>query len=236
LIVLLFKLIWAGLRDTFRQFMMFALLSLCWWLAALLIIPGPPATTALMAMADPRRMGAAPEFGDAIEVFKSSWKRSWGLAAFTLPFLIMLVWNLTFFGGVDSYFAAMVPLWTIMFILLFIIALYAFSMAGTMESGVRNAFRGAMFVLVSRPFVSIFLAGFLLFLTLVLAVMVIPMLLFGPALIASIINRTTLTVLGEPIEDPDAPTPERADERARGVNPDPSLIGRFRRNQGQKGR
>jgi uncharacterized membrane protein YesL len=234
--VLLLKLIWAGLRDVFRQFMVFALLSLTWWLAAILIVPGPPATTALMAVGDPRRMGATPEFADAWEIFRSSWRRSWGIAAFTLPFLVMLVWNLTFFGGVDSYFAAMVPLWTIMFVLLFIIALYAFSMAGTMESGVRNAFRGAMFVLVSRPFLSIFLSLFLLLLALVMSVMVIPMLLIGPAVIVSIINRVTLSVLGEQIDDPDAPTPERADERARGVNPDPSFLSRFRRNQNQGGR
>lgn len=234
--MLLLKLVWAGLRDMFSQFMVFALLSLSWWLAAILIVPGPPATTALLSVADPRRMGAAPEFGDAWEVFKGAWRRSWGIAAFTLPFLLMLVWNLTFFGGVESYFAAMVPLWTVMFVLLFVIALYAFSMAGTMESGVKNAFRGAMYVLVSRPFLSIFLSVFLLLLSLLMAVMVLPMLLFGPALIACIVNRVTLTVLGETIVDPDAPTPERADERSRGLNPDPTFFSRFRRNQDQKGR
>ncbi len=234
--MLLLKLIWAGLRDTFSQFMVFALLSLSWWLAAILIVPGPPATTALMSVADPRRLGATPEFGDAWEVFKASWKRSWGIAVFTLPFLLMLVWNLTFFSGIESYFAAMVPLWTVMFVLLLVISLYAFSMAGTMESGVKNAFRGAMFVLVSRPFLSMFLSVFLVFLSLVMSLMVLPMLLIGPALIASIVNRVTLTVLGEPIIDPDAPTPERADERAKGLNPDPTFFSRFRRGQSQKGR
>lgn len=235
-IVLLLKLIWAGLRDVFSQFMMFALLSLTWWFAAVLIIPGPPATTALMTVADPRRLGAAPEFAEALETLKSSWRRSWGIALFTIPFLAMLIWNLTFFGGVDTYFAAMVPLWTIMFVLLFIISLYAFSMAGTMESGTRNAFRGAMYVLISRPFMSVFLSVFLLFLVLVMSVMVLPMLLFGPALIACIVNRVTLSVLGEQIIDPDAPTPERAEERARGLNPDPGLLSRFRRKPEQKNR
>lgn len=227
--MLLLKLIWRGLRDMFSQFMMFALLSLTWWLAVILIVPGPPATVALMAAADPRRMGAAPEFGDALEVIKRSWKRAWGIALLTIPFLVMLLWNLTFFGGVDSFFAAMVPLWTIMYVLLIVITLYAFSIAGTLESGVRNAFRGAMFVLVSRPFVSIFLSLFIIVLSIMMAVMVLPMLLFGPALICCILNRVTLTVLGEEIIDPDAPTPERSDERARGVNPDPGLFNRFRR-------
>jgi hypothetical protein len=185
---------------------------------------------------DDRRLGATPEFAEALETLKASWRRSWGIALFTIPFLAMLVWNLSFFGGVDSYFAAMVPLWTIMFVLLFIISLYAFSMAGTMESGTKNAFRGAMYVLISRPFMSVFLSVFLLFLVLLMSVMVLPMLLIGPALIACIVNRVTLSVLGEPVIDPDAPTPERAEERARGLNPDPGLLSRFRRKPEQKNR
>jgi len=235
-IVLLPKLIWAGLRDMFSQFMMFALLSLSWWFAAVLIIPGPPATTALMSVADPRRLGAAAEFAEALDTLKASWRRSWGIAFFTIPFLVMLVWNLSFFGGVEGYFAAMVPLWTIMFILLFIVSLYAFSMAGTMESGTKNAFRGAMYVLISRPFMSVFLSIFLLLLAVLMSAMVLPMLLFGPALIACIVNRVTLSVLGENIVDPDAPTPERAEERARGLNPDPGLLSRFRRKPEQRNR
>jgi hypothetical protein len=69
-----------------------------------------------------------------------------------------------------------------------------------------------------------------------MSVMVLPMLLFGPALIACIVNRVTLSVLGEQIIDPDAPTPERAEERARGLNPDPGLLSRFRRKPEQKNR
>jgi hypothetical protein len=106
--------------------------------------------------------------------------------------------------------------------------MYAFSMAGTMESGVRNAFRGAMFVLVSRPGLSIALSLFLGFLILVMTITVIPMLLVGPSLVASIVNRVTLTVLGEEIIDPSSPTVERAQERAMGVNPDPTLLTRFK--------
>lgn len=226
--MLFLKLVWRGIRDLFEQFILFSLFSLLWWLCAVLIVPAPPATVALAAMADPRRLGAAPELADAIDVFKSSWKRSWGIAIFTIPFLAMLLWNLTFFAGTDHPLAPMIPLWIIMLILLFIVTLYAFSIAGTMESGVRNAFRGSMFVLVSRPFMAIFLSLFLALLILLMAVTVLPMLLLGPALVFSIVNRFTLTILGEEIIDPSAPTNERADERARGLNPDPTFFSRFR--------
>jgi uncharacterized membrane protein YesL len=197
-------------------------------LCAILIIPAPPATVALAAVADPRRMGAAPELSDALEIFKSSWRRAWGIAVFTIPFIAMLLWNLTFFAGSDHPLAPMIPLWVIMLILLFIVTLYAFSVAGTMESGVRNAFRGAMYVLVSRPFMGIGLSLFLIVLIFLMSITVLPMLLLGPALVISIVNRFTLTILGEEIIDPSTPTNERADERARGVNPDPTFFSRFR--------
>ncbi len=226
--VLFLKLVWRGIRDLFEQFVLFCLFSMVWWLCAVLIVPAPPATVALAAMADPRRMGAAPEFADAIEVFKSSWKRSWGVALLTIPFLAMLFWNLTFFTGSTHALAPMIPLWIIMLILLFIVTLYAFSVAGTMESGVRNAFRGAMYVIVSRPFMGISLSLFLVVLIFLMTVTVLPMLLIGPALVFSIVNRFTLTILGEEIIDPSMPTSERADERARGLNPDPTFFSRFR--------
>src|SRR5690606_22187975 len=114
----------------------------------------------LLSVTDPRRMGAAPELADAIDVFKASWKRSWGIFLFTVPFLVMLSWNISYFAGRDHILSTMIPLWLIMWLLLQVIAMYAFSVAGTMESGVRNAFRGAMFVMVSRTFMSIFLGIF----------------------------------------------------------------------------
>lgn len=226
--MLFFKLIWLGIKDVFGQFMTYALLSILWWLCALLIIPGPPATVALASVTDPRRMGAAPEFADALDVFKSSWKRSWGIALLSIPFLVMLLWNVTYFAGADHFLATMIPLWLIMMVIIAAITIYAFSVAGTMESGVRNAFRGALFVLISRPFMGLGLVLVVWVLSMVMGVLVLPMLLIGPALITCIVNRFTLNILGEEIGDPTAPTPERADEKARGVNPDPGILGRFR--------
>jgi ABC-type transport system involved in multi-copper enzyme maturation permease subunit len=117
-----------------------------------------------------------------------------------------------------------------MIVLLFILTLYAFSVAGSMDSGVRNAFRGAMYVLVSCPFMSIGLSLLMVILIFVMSITVLPMLLIGPALVASIVNRFTLTILGEEIIDPSSPTTERQDERSRGVNPDQTILTRLRGN------
>jgi len=194
----------------------------------ILIVPGPPATVALFSMADPRRQTSTPELSDAIAVFKSSFKRAWGFACCTVPLILVLLWNLTSYAGTSRLLAAMVPLWIIMLLLLVIVTVEGFSVAGTMESGVKNAFRGAMFVLVSRPFMSISLVIFLLILSFFMTITVLPMLLIGPALIACIVNRFVLTILGVEIIDPLSPTNERAYERERGINPEKGFIGRLR--------
>lgn len=222
------KLVWRGIRDLFEQFLSLTWFSLLWWLCVILIIPGPPATVALYAMADPRRQVSTPELRDAVDVFRSAIKRSWSIFLFTIPLMAILVWNLYFFGGTSELLAAMTPLWLIMLVLIWVLMLYAYSVAATMESGTRNAFRGAMFVLISRPFVSISLSLFSIALIVIMTITVVPMVLFGPALIASIVNRVVLYVLGVEVIDPSAPTTERAHERERGINPDRGWISRLR--------
>ncbi len=226
--MLFFKLVWLGIKDLFEQFLTLSMFSLAWWVSIILIVPGPPATVALFSMADPRRQTSTPELSDAIAVFKSSFKRAWGFACCTVPLILVLLWNLTSYAGTSRLLAAMVPLWIIMLLLLVIVTVEGFSVAGTMESGVKNAFRGAMFVLVSRPFMSISLVIFLLILSFFMTITVLPMLLIGPALIACIVNRFVLTILGVEIIDPLSPTNERAYERERGINPDKGFIGRLR--------
>lgn len=226
--MLFFRLFWLGLKDLFEQFLTMSLFSLAWWLSVILIVPGPPATVALFSMADPRRQTSTPDMADAIAVFRSSFKRGWGFALCTVPLIVILLWNLTSYAGTSQVLAAIVPLWVIMLLLVVIVTVDGFAVAGTMESGVKNAFRGAMFVLVSRPFMSICLAIVLLILAFFMTITVLPMLLVGPALIACVVNRFVLTILGIEIVDPLAPTDERAYERERGINPDKGFIGRLR--------
>jgi uncharacterized membrane protein YesL len=226
--VLFFKLFWLGIKDLFEQFLTLSMFSIAWWLSIILVIPGPPATVALFSMADPRRQTSTPDMSDAIAVFKGSFTRAWGFALCTVPLIIVLLWNLTSYAGTSQVLAAIVPLWAIMLILILIVTVVGFAVAGTMESGVKNAFRGAMYVLVSRPFMSISLSIVLLVLSFFMTITVLPMLLVGPALIACIVNRFVLTILGVEIIDPLAPTDERAFERERGINPDKGFIGRLR--------
>lgn len=225
-------------------------LSLGWWLCAAPLAVGiflffvtplaapitvlmaflvPPATVTLFAMADPRRMVNKPDFHEVRETFAGSVKQGWSIGAVTVPFLIILFWNVTFFAGQPSLLAAFVPLWTILFIFLFILMLYMFSLAGTMESRLRNAFRGGMFVLITRPFTAGLLSILIIVMAGIFTVLVLPMLLIGPALMAAVINRFVLDALQVEVIDPNQPTSERMYERERGMNPEPTIWDRIRR-------
>jgi uncharacterized membrane protein YesL len=244
------KVFWRGIRDVYDQFVYFMLLSFAWVACALPALVGytllavsplfipvavftailiPPATLTLFALTDPRRIIDRPDLREIGHIFADGFKRSWMIAAVTVPFLIILLWNASFFGGTNTYLAAFVPLWFVMFIFLFILTLYMFSLGGLMESGVRNAFRGGMFVLVSRPFVSMTLSVVILVLSVVFTFAILPIVTFGPSLFAAVVNRFVLTELQVPVIDPNSPTNERQWERERGLNVEPTIWDRLKR-------
>lgn len=221
-------LVWRGIRDVFEQFTTMVLLSLAWWVCLITIVLAPPATVTLFAMADPRRIVNRPDMSDAVAVFRAAFKRSWLIALATIPALAVLTWNILFFSGTSSFLTAFVPLWTIMLIAIFILSIYMFSVAGTMESGLRNAFRGAMYVLVSRPFTGILLGLLIIAVGAVFAVLVLPMIALGPAVLAAVINRVVLAGLHVEVIDPYAPTNERQVERSQGIEHDKTFVQRLR--------
>lgn len=244
------SLIWRGIRDVFEQFVFMIGLSITWWLCSLPAVLGvmlflsapillpvallstfliPPATVTLFAMADPRRIVNKPDREEMVAVFLSSVKRGWTIGLATVPLLLILAWNIVYFQGSSSFLAAFVPLWAILIIFLFILTLYMYSLAGTMESQLRNAFRGGMFVLISRPFAAAFLSVLVIIVTVIFGLMVLPVLLIGPALLAAVVNRFVLDALQVEVIDPNSPTTERAYEREKGINPEPTVWDRIKR-------
>lgn len=244
------SILWRGARDLYDQFAYFMMLSFAWVLAALPMFVGytllvisplllpvaiftaflvPPATVTLFALTDPRRIVDRPDLREIGHIFADSVRRSWAVAASTIPLLVILLWNASYFGGTTSFMAAMVPLWLVMFVFLFVLTLYMFSLAGLMESGLRNAFRGGMYVLVSRPFVSLGISLFVLVIGTVFTFTVLPMVTVGPPLFAAIVNRMVLTELQVPVIDPNQPTSEREWERQRGVNVESTIWDRLKR-------
>ena len=244
------RIVGRGARDLYEQFAYFMMLSFAWVLAAVpayvgytllalspLLLPlavftaflVPPATVTLFALTDPRRIVDRPDMRQIGQIFAESVKRSWIIALVTITPLVVLLWNSVFFGGTESVLAAFVPLWLIMFVFLFILTLYMFSLGGLMESGLRNAFRGGMYVLISRPFVSLSLSLFILVVGTLFTVTVLPMLTIGPVLFAAVVNRMVLTELKVPVIDPNLPTNERQWEKERGLNVETTIWDRLKR-------
>ena len=222
------RLVGSGARDTYDQFLPLILFSLAWWVSILLVVPGPPATATLFAMADPRRHSFVPDWSDAVRTFRGVFVRSWGIALWVIPLVAILLWNLLFFGGTDRRLALFAPLWSLMILLLLILGGYAIAAAGLLEVDVSSAFRAATYLLVSRPLTSLSLALFLFVLLLILIVLVVPFILIGPGFIASIVNRFVLAGLDIEVIDPNAPTPERATERRVRPGARHSVLGRAR--------
>lgn len=229
-----------GLKDAYDQFVLMMIVSVMWWACAILIVPGPPATVALFRMMDPRNAIQMPEVSDFFRILREHFKTAWAIAAFTVPIMLVLIWNMLFFRDSDSAFTVMVPLWFVMVIIAFMLMLFAFATVAAMESYTRNAFRGAVYLMVMRPFSTGILFVLLLVLMALFAVLVLPLVLFGPGVVAAVVNRFVLSGYNVEVVDPSSPTDERQHEVARGINPDRSGIkgffqrGRDNRRQEQR--
>ena len=250
------KILWRGLRDLYNSFAYSILLSLAFWLCCSPMILGigflampiiywplallttilvPPALTMLFMLADPRLVVNRPEWSELPQIFRAVFVRSWKVALITLAPLAMIGWNIRYFLGSEHTLALLVPLWVVMWIFIFALTLYGYSLAGTHESGPRNAFRGGMYTLVKYPFRTIGMSLFLLTVGYAGALALLPMLLVGPAFVASIVNRFVFEALEVEVIDPEAPTSEREYERQRGINMERSLLDRVMRRGKESG-
>lgn len=221
------RLFLRGLKDAYDQFVLVMIVSVLWWVCAVLIVTGPPATVALFRMMDPRNAVQMPELADFFRFMRENFRTAWKVALFTVPVIVVLAWNMLFFRNSDSVFAIMVPLWFVMIAITLMLMLYAFATVAAMESYTRNAFRGAAYLLVMWPFTSGLLFVLLTLIAGLFTVLVLPLILFGPAVSAAVINRFVLAGYNVEVIDPGAPTQERQHEVARGINPDRSGIRRL---------
>lgn len=244
------KILWRGLRDVYDSFMYFILVSLAFWVCCVPMIFGygflsvsplvaplflvtaalvPPALVALYALVDPRTVVDRMEWSEALDLMRTSFVRSWKIALITIVPLVMIGWNILYFIGSGHTLEMLVPLWVVMFVFILAYSLYGYSLAGTHESGMKNAFRGGMFVLVKYPGRAALLSIFVLLFGYMFTLALLPMLIIGPATFAAVTNRFVFDALEVYVIDPDSPTDERAYERARGINPDRSLVDRVLR-------
>lgn len=188
------------------------LASLLWWLGVLLIVTAPPATTALFAVTDPRRAIDRPEPRDVlVQLRRQAWS-SWKLFLIAGPIIGVLVWDLGFYGGGAGGLAVLAPLWLVLLIVACAITIASISALALTESPVSTALRRGTYVVLSAPFRSVLLLLVSAVYTLIGTVLVVPLVLIVPPLIAATFNRLVLTQLQMPVIDPLAPTEERLRE------------------------
>lgn len=210
------KLIGKGCSDTLEQLLRFTLLTLAWWLCVLLIVPAGPATIALFAMTDPRRLGQEPDWSDALMAGRRSWRRGWLIVLATVPLMFVLVWNIRAFASSGSAVVVLEPLWLVLLLFIGSICAYALAVAALRDQPAAVALRQATQLVGARPFRALVMAATIWLLVVVGTLLVVPMVMFVPALVAAIVNRFTLDGLGIPVTDVLEPTEERLREEQTG--------------------
>lgn len=227
------RIVGRGLRDTYDNLFGFCLASIGWWIAALPVVVlwpvvswfalaawllfGPAATVTLFAVTDPRRAVARPDAQEVVGTFLGNLAYGWKLALATLPIPLVLLNNLVVFGGGDNALAAFAPLWTVLLLISCCFLVLSFAVAGIFAAPLRETLRRTTFVLVAAPFRSLFVLAVLLLWVLLGTGLVVPIVLFVPALVAATLDRLVVRVFGLPVVDPNAPTDERLHERASGA-------------------
>ena len=210
------RLIGRGLSDTLEHLLPFSLLTLGWWAAMLLVVPGPGATLALFGMTDPRRAVDPPEWREAVRATRRNLRRGWAIALLAAPLSVVLLWNLSAYAYGSGRFGWLVPLWLLLLGLLLAVGLYACSVSALMDQPAWAALKRAAALVGLRPgrALATVLVGWLL--VAVGGALVVPLVMLVPALVAALVNRVVLDGLGVSVVDPLAPTTERLrEERTR---------------------
>ena len=210
------KLVGKGFSDTLEHLLPFTVWTVLWWVCLLPIVTAPGATAALFAVTDPRQATNQPDFRLLFHETRRFIGKGWLLAALPLAVGLLLSWNLWFYVGRDSRFGILVPVWLVFLALTAGVGLSAFAVAALTETPIGDALRTGVALTLSAPFRWLFVAALGYLVLAVGTVLVIPLVMFIPALIAAIVNRLVLDGLGLPVFDPLTPTDERRREETSG--------------------
>lgn len=207
-----FRMVWRGLAGTLEHLLAYTIYSMLWWLCVVTIILGPPATVALLVMTDPRRLDSQPDVREAIAAGRRAFARAWGLALISAPIILVLFLNIRYYANAGGFFAIFIPLWLLLSILGYGILISAFAIVGLIDSPVLTSLKQAVLLTAIRPFRVIVLIVLLTVLWLISAVLVVPLIMFMPAIIGAVLDRHVLDGFQIDIPDPMTPTDERRAE------------------------
>ena len=210
----MFRPLGRGLRDTLDHLLPFTLASMSWWVGLLLIVPGPAATLALLARCDPARLGdhVALTAREALNLVRAELLRGWLIAlAFGLPALA-LVNNLIAYRDERGAIRWLQPVWIVLLLLVVTAGGIAGSLRAVHHQTIRGALGMGIVMTLARVHRTIPIGIALWVIAAIGGILVIPAIMFIPALVAATVNHLVYDALGIPVEDPLAPTEERRRE------------------------
>ena len=192
------KTFWQAIGDLYEELMLFAGASVLWWLGTLLVIPGPPVTAGLHALAHRVAHEQRVEFSFFWQETRKRFAKSWQLAAVNLLALIAVVVNLLFYWNMQNFLRYAALVWVYLFLMWLAAQLCLFPLLFEMEEPrLWWLLRNALLLPLLRPGYALLLLILLLAATVLSVVLPFLLIMAWPALVALVGARATATMVEE---------------------------------------
>ena len=192
------KVFWQAIQDLYEDLMLLAGVSVLWWLAVLLIVPGPPATAGLYYLAYRIVHEQRVEFSFFWEEFRRHFGKSWQLAGVNLLALVIMGVNFQFYLHMDNVLRYAAILWIYLFLLWLAMQIYLFPLLFEMEEPrLWWILRNALMLSVVRPGYTLVLLILLLAATLLSSVLFLLVIVAWPALVALVSARSLMSQIAD---------------------------------------
>lgn len=184
------RIVWLGLKATYDEMLLLAMLSLLVSLSWLLIIPGPPATAALYYVANRIASERSANFDLFKEGFRRYFVRSWIISGISLLMLVIFVAGFFFYLGLPSQFPQWMQVLSVITLYLLIawlaMQLYLFPVLIEQNLRLGLVFRNALYLAFASPLFTGVLLAALALIVLLCGLTTILLIMMAPALVAVI--------------------------------------------------
>ena len=180
-----FQIMGRILKATWEDLFLLVSASLVWWIGVLLIVTAGPATMGLYGvtnrLANYRRSNMEFFWSEA----RRAIGRSWVLLGIILGLLLLILFNIWFYGSGSGWLRTIAVAWWWVLLLFFMIAQYLFPLLNQQnEPDVRQAVRNAFVLAMRSPLYTLLSLLFQIILFVLCVALVLPILVLLPGLIA----------------------------------------------------
>jgi len=180
-----------ALSDWWDDWINMALISLVWLLCWVTVVLGPPATFGLYYVTNQLAHGRSLGLRGLVEGGRRYLRQSWLWMLLNLLVATVVVTNVWFYGQFDADWAAIVrPFPLLLGLAWLVVQFYALPyLMEQEEESLRLALRNGLFTLLAAPGYTVVVAGLAALVAVLSLVLVVPLFVGGPCLIAALGNR-----------------------------------------------